>query len=269
MLDQIQYTRCEEVPGLILSDARIAQFHFESHFHLDYHIGIVTAGVHKQVVDRHAHYLTPGSIQLMPPGEVHDDACPENQFYFLKTFRVPSSLFEESLEDISGQSSLRTAGSFVLNDQTLADRFTSFHDAIGKNALPREMDGPSEWLSLLAQLFVRADAIRPHTQSGQLSRQQLKDIRDFCEANLDAKISLEMLAAVLSIEKFAFLRLFKKTLGMTPHAWLIRLRLEHACVLLRQLNRSCSEVAHEVGFYDQSHFNHTFLKAFGVPPSKY
>jgi AraC-like DNA-binding protein len=56
---------------------------------------------------------------------------------------------------------------------------------------------------------------------------------------------------------------------MTPHAWVVRLRLERACSLLSHSDRCLTQVAQEVGFYDQSHFNRAFRQAFGVSPSKY
>jgi AraC-like DNA-binding protein len=71
------------------------------------------------------------------------------------------------------------------------------------------------------------------------------------------------------LSRFQFLRRFKHTVGMTPHAWLVRLRLERACTLLARSETSIAQVAMAVGFYDQSHFNRAFRSAFGVAPSGY
>ena len=127
----------------------------------------------------------------------------------------------------------------------------------------------SEWLTLLENLFARTQVITLTTVSGTLSITQRQRVRDYCEANLAEKITLDELAASCDMERFKFLKLFKKTVGMTPHAWLIRLRLERACSLLSQPDWHLTRVAHEVGFYDQSHFSHAFRQAFGVPPSRY
>ena len=61
----------------------------------------------------------------------------------------------------------------------------------------------------------------------------------------------------------------KQTVGMTPHAWLLRLRLERACALLLRSTQAIATVAQEVGFYDQNHFNRAFRQAYGVAPSNY
>ncbi|MGE8638798.1 MAG: helix-turn-helix transcriptional regulator, partial [Achromobacter sp.] len=55
----------------------------------------------------------------------------------------------------------------------------------------------------------------------------------------------------------------------TPHAWLVRLRLERACAALATERVSVAQVAADVGFYDQSHFNRAFRMAYGAPPSAY
>ena len=58
-------------------------------------------------------------------------------------------------------------------------------------------------------------------------------------------------------------------MGLTPHNWLIQLRLERACLLLRLPNQNLAQVAANVGFYDQSHFNRAFRKWYGITPSQY
>ena len=61
---------------------------------------------------------------------------------------------------------------------------------------------------------------------------------------------------------------FKKKTGMTPYAWLKRLRLERGKLLLAR-GLPVSEVALAVGFFDQSHFHHGFRQAFGLTPADY
>ena len=49
----------------------------------------------------------------------------------------------------------------------------------------------------------------------------------------------------------------------------MRLRLERACAALATERVSVAQVAADVGFYDQSHFNRAFRMAYGAPPSAY
>ncbi|MFM4735401.1 helix-turn-helix domain-containing protein, partial [Aeromonas caviae] len=101
-----------------------------------------------------------------------------------------------------------------------------------------------------------------------LADPQLRFLRDHLLARLDERHTLEDLAALFGLDRFAFLRQFKKKTGMTPYAWLKRLRLEQGKRLLGS-GLPVSEVALAVGFFDQSHFHHGFRQAFGLTPAEY
>ncbi|TND53405.1 helix-turn-helix domain-containing protein, partial [Aeromonas dhakensis] len=101
-----------------------------------------------------------------------------------------------------------------------------------------------------------------------LADPQLRYLRDYLMARLDQRHSLEDLAALFGLDRFAFLRQFKKKTGMTPYAWLKRLRLEQSKRLLGS-GLPVSEVALAVGFFDQSHFHHGFRQAFGLTPADF
>jgi AraC-like DNA-binding protein len=75
---------------------------------------------------------------------------------------------------------------------------------------------------------------------------------------------------LLGLDRFRFLKLFKRTIGMTPHAWVLRMRLEKAVALINaNRNMSITEIAHTVGFFDQSHFTRAFREAYGVTPARF
>ena len=65
-----------------------------------------------------------------------------------------------------------------------------------------------------------------------------------------------------------FIRAFAREMGMTPNAYKINRRLNLGRHLLRR-GEDISEVAHETGFSDQSHFGRTFLKHFGATPGQF
>lgn len=68
MREEVQYDRAIDIPGLVLSTARFAEFRFEPHYHLDCHIALVTDGVQRQTYQGESLLLSRGAIQLMPPG---------------------------------------------------------------------------------------------------------------------------------------------------------------------------------------------------------
>ncbi|WP_206617922.1 helix-turn-helix domain-containing protein [Hahella sp. KA22] len=156
----------------------------------------------------------------------------------------------------------------VIEDSATATRLFHLHNAMCSERVST-LAIQSEWLSVLDALFTQTRAIKPRRDPNTLSHAQWRRIHDYCLANLSEKITLDDLATLCGLGRFLFLRQFKRTVGMTPQAWLLRLRLEQACALLTQGSLSIAHIAQRVGFYDQSHFNRSFRQAFGVAPSGY
>jgi AraC-like DNA-binding protein len=206
----------------------------------------------------------------MPAGEVHDGFSLGDESYTLKTFRLSPQLLKGLGEEMSGVNRFPVSGGTILQNSSLAGYLSQLHDALREApGGPEPIKVESEWLTLLEHLFDQTRMIKPQRIKGTLSLAQWQRLRDYCDVHLAGKLTLEDLATVCHLERFHFLRLFKQTAGMTPHAWVLRLRLERACGLLIQTGRTLTQVAQEVGFYDQSHFNRAFRHAFGVSPSKY
>ncbi|MHA6892861.1 AraC family transcriptional regulator [Ralstonia pseudosolanacearum] len=269
MADSVQYQQVADVPGLVLSAGRFSQFSFERHFHLDFHVGLVTAGVQRQSFKGKTVLLGPGCISLMPPGEIHDGVAQGDGAYTLKTFRLSQALLADLAQDISGTDHEPELVATLLEDPALAGHLLRLHDAMQHSGGASTLQMQSEWLALLAFLLRQSRAIVPEHVNGALSPAQWQRVRDYCFAHAGDKITLDDLASLCALGRFQFLKQFKQTVGMTPHAWLVRLRLERACSLLSTRSKAIAEVAQEVGFYDQSHFNRAFRQAFGVAPSHY
>ncbi|MFJ4455017.1 AraC family transcriptional regulator [Pseudomonas sp. NPDC089392] len=269
MKDRVEYIRNQKVPGLVLGEAHLSTFSFERHFHLDYHIGLVTEGVQRQRYHGESLLLTPGTIQLMPPDEIHDGICADDGFYTLKTFRASTELLADIVRDISGREGLPSLGGAVLLDHSLSCHLSHLHTVMREGHDFDSLAVQTGWLTLLDQLLLRSGLMKSQPFTGRLSPQQRRLIREYCESRLAEKITLEDLAELCGLERYQFLKYFKQTVGMTPHAWLVRLRLERACLLLARNEWQVSRIAQEVGFYDHSHFTRAFRQAFGVAPSHY
>ncbi len=257
------------MPGLVLGAARFSTFSFDRHFHLDYHVGLVTEGVQRQRFRGKTVLIGPGCVSLMPPGEVHDGASEGVRGYTLRTFRLSHALLHGVAEEISGTPREPELAGALLEDAEVAAHLVRLFDVMGESGEAGSLAVQSEWFRLLNVLLTRSRTIVPQETSGALSPLQWQRVRDYCFAHLSEKITLDALASLCDLGRFQFLRQFKQTVGMTPHAWLLRLRLEHACSLLSHSAQTIAEVAQGVGFYDQSHFNRAFRQAFGVAPSSY
>jgi len=269
MTEHAKYHHVSEVPGLVLGSARFADVGFDRHYHLDFHIGFVTEGIQRHRSKGESFLLGPGRIALMPPGEIHDGASEGGGAYTLKTFRLSQALIADMTEEISGQPRELELSSVLLEDPRLVGHLRGLHEAMQQAVGPGSLAVQTQWITLLEHLLRQSRAITPESIPGSLSALQWSRVRDYCFSHIDQRITLDDLAGLCGLGRFPFLKQFKRTIGMTPHAWLLRLRLERACGLLSRSGQSIIDVAHAVGFYDQSHFNRAFRQAFGVAPSRY
>ncbi len=91
-------------------------------------------------------------------------------------------------------------------------------------------------------------------------------VTDFIESNLDQRLTLDELAALAQLSVPHFKVLFRETLGMPVHRYVVQRRVEHAKALLLQGKLSTSQVALETGFSHQSHMAHWMNRLLGLTP---
>jgi len=78
-----------------------------------------------------------------------------------------------------------------------------------------------------------------------------------------------MLAHNACMATNAFARLFLHNTGYPPHRYILRRRLEKACVLLHHSTRTIDTIARECGFCDRYYFSKAFKKETGRSPAAY
>src|SRR3981189_1335047 len=105
------------------------------------------------------------------------------------------------------------------------------------------------------------------SKRGGLAAWQILRVRAYIDSNLDRTIHIGDLSAVARRSKAHFSRKFKQAVGESPHAYVVRRRLERACHLMITRGASLREIALRVGFSDQAHLCRLFRQAFGQSPA--
>ena len=96
----------------------------------------------------------------------------------------------------------------------------------------------------------------------------IKILSDKISSHPEQELPIETLAADIFVSKYYFIRKFKSSIGMTPHQFCIQNRIRKSQRMLDE-DKTISEIAAEMGFYDQSHFDKAFQKIVGISPSEY
>ena len=116
-------------------------------------------------------------------------------------------------------------------------------------------------------------AVGPRETRGRNAVQPraVADAVAFIHDNCTREISLGDIAAAASLSPFHLARVFKQALGVSPHQYLIQLRVNSARWLLSAGSgeRSLAELANAVGFADQSHLTRHFKRVLGVTPRQF
>jgi AraC family transcriptional regulator len=124
----------------------------------------------------------------------------------------------------------------------------------------------------LAAQLMQFYATRPPTlraYRGGLPQQKLNLALEYINAHLSEDLSLTALAAELNISQYYLCRLFKQSIGITPHAYLVRQRVERSKQLLKDKENLILDIAIACGFANPSHFAKCFRREIGISPKQF
>ena len=93
--------------------------------------------------------------------------------------------------------------------------------------------------------------------------------RDAVDRTYGEPLDIPALARVAHVSPAHFSRQFRATFGETPHRYLQRRRVERAMELLRETDRTVTEICFDVGFASLGTFSRTFRAVVGESPSRY
>lgn len=125
--------------------------------------------------------------------------------------------------------------------------------------------------ALAAHLLRHYSTRNHHFQDHEdgLSKVKLKQAIEYINTHLSENLSLMAIAAELDMSQFYFCRLFKHSMGMTPHQYLIQQRIERAKQLLKQPKLTIASIAIKCGFANQSHLAKQFRQHTGLTPKQF
>jgi AraC family transcriptional regulator len=209
-------------------------------------IGIVPAGLQTQIMfdGRNA-----GTIFLIDPGAIADVVGPDKSFQMADFGRLREGLFQ---------------------DQFLKSLLTGLWSEAeaGVPIDPFYLDGML--LSIIGRLNIlgRQRPFVAPSHASALEKQHMARITSFVEENIDNRLGLAELAALVQLSPFYFSRAFKRATGQTPHRFVLARRVSRARNMLVTTTLPLADIALATGFSSQSHMTTIFVKLIGTTPAR-
>ncbi len=113
-----------------------------------------------------------------------------------------------------------------------------------------------------------ATVVKPKRQYGGLKLEKLVRAVEYIQDQLGSDLTVSGIAQSVGMSPYYFTRLFKESTGQSPYQYVVDARVKKTRELLTTGNFTISEVAHQVGFADQSHLTRHFKRVFGLPPKR-
>ncbi len=234
---------------------------FARHSHDECVIGVNLVGEEKVWLDRHEFEAGPGTITLYNPGQIQGGGAADGTpWQFVSLYATADQLAADL-----GLQHLEFDRSLCFQPELAQRLAAAVKGALSSDALVREFN--EEALVLLLGEVASVSGVRlpgsTRTGKSMISRAQA-----LLASQLQQSLPLDELGDELGLSKFHLLRTFQKETGLSPRQWAMQLRTCRAKGLLRN-GLAASEVAHLLGFADQSHLNRHFRAAYGITPGRY
>jgi AraC family transcriptional regulator len=122
--------------------------------------------------------------------------------------------------------------------------------------------------SHLLQFYATRQHVLREYEDG-LSKVQIQQAIEYINEHLHLNLTLTEIATELEMSQYYFCRLFKRSIGMTPHQYLIQQRVEKSKQLLKQPETKILDIAIQCGFANPSHFAKCFRQRVGISPQQF
>ncbi|WP_308924655.1 AraC family transcriptional regulator [Janthinobacterium sp. J1-1] len=245
------------LPHIVTRRACHSRACYKAHSHPTFSIGAVDAGgsVFTGSGDA-AVRLAPGSLVLVPAGCVHACNPLPDMAWSYQMLHLDAHWLQQHAPALDGDTAR------VLHCPDLYAQFCAMNALLFSAAGAEEKD-----LALLAFLAACAGTAADALPSAYKPvPRQLEPVLAVLQAQPLA--SLQQLAQAAGLSRYQLIRAFRAATGMTPHAYQLNAHINRARSGL-QSGTALAQLAHELGFADQSHFQRVFKAHAGITPGRY
>lgn len=276
-------------PGFSLYHARgpEGQTPLDPHFHDEYLISAQLRGDEQVHVGGKLHRFREGDVAFINPQQVHTGNARGDDIEYVSLYvdrdvvrRLATELGAPNHEPefttlrASRHEDLVEAMATLLALVRRRDEGSRRRGAEPAD-LPSELDIDTALQQVIVWAFegfsnLRIPRMRSTARIGHRKIARVLDyLRELPPNAASDETSLDHLASQAELSKYHFVRQFQRSVGMTPGAYLRRMRLCHAARMLRRKPDPIVDIAMAVGFSDHPSFSRAFARHMGMTPSQY
>jgi AraC-like DNA-binding protein len=246
--------------GVVRVEATLADFAFPAHSHDHVCIGLVRSGEHDCRYGLRRHTVAQGDLMLVNPGEVHDGRPSGWCGRRYTMLEVEPDAFRAICRDALATEWIEF-GHAVVHDPRAGAALSAWVAALGGNDPLAERDASA---TVFGSLVARSDrGPQPGARNDLAGRVVRRMREDYAEAD-----GIGEIAAETGVSRYALIRAFKRTFGLSPEDVRRQLRVERARVLLAG-PYPLVDIAAAAGFADQSHMTRELRRLLGISPAAY
>lgn len=235
--------------------------------HTDITIAAVTEGSFQYRTTAGAAVLVPGSLLLGDPGSCFECGHEHAQGDRCLSFQFAPAYFERLAAGVSG------CRKTEFDREAFAPAPELIGLLAGAEVSRKEQDAQAfeELAVRLAGAVLKMTVGRKEADRQPNARDERRVTRVVrrIEMHADQKIGLDRLASEAAMSPYHFLRTFRQVTGVTPHQYVLYVRLSRAVQRLRRTTDAISTIALEAGFNDLATFNRRFRRLIGMTPSAF
>ena len=263
--ERLQYWRHHDLGSTTLLRAHYGPFEWEKHVHDEQVIVMTEAGSAEVQTRKGRNRGRYGSVWVFAPGEYHCGRVRKGgqwQYRALYVDEASLRIIAEHFDKEHPRAPLLRPG--LHDDPEMAQVLLRAHQQRNSDMATDQ----GVWSDALMQLFARYGDPEPALSRLAIGNGALRLAREYIGEHFRDDISIDDLATLCNVSRFHFIRAFRATFGMPPHAYINQVRLQNARKLLLA-GTTAAVAAVESGFYDQSRLNHLFKRCYGVTPAVY
>ncbi len=263
--ETLKLERCAALPFVEMRLASQSAACYQAHSHDEFSFGVIDQGAAAYRNGSTRHRVHCGTLVTINPADVH--ACnPDEGLWSYRMLFVDTHWIGQLQQEWMGsQADYQAFESHYLSKPEFYSRFSSLYNRLNSGLDP--LVAETELIEFLQPLFAAPGQDEPTYK--KRNAPEIRRVTELIMDQLTESLPLEQLCDVSGLNRYQLIRRFKQVHGMAPHAFQLDQRIKRARQLLRDQEQPLIDVAQQLGFADQAHFQRHFRQRTALTPGQY